>query len=298
MTTTVTFTNGLDGLESNLINIDSKTLGGILRDFVIQGSGKNVLQAQDVIIRLQTGQTQGDDIPVIDLLEQGTSLFAALIYVNSTDRSNFSYQSVKPTLGFWTADTVAKYVFTAYFYILTQNRAVNLITEGANFIRTTIGVSDDVKAIGARLFETGMEKIPHDWIRAIKIKELQQESRNRLGLGIAGYRLMQAFLSIDPVADAPTEVTEAWKNIRDSVGRGYFYGFHTHFRSAQFITTFSSLNKTLSDLLAKWGKPEEVAAAKDRKVLAVMPTRDLRYSRYNLLTRANFQQHETDSIFD
>jgi len=298
MSVAIQFTNGLVGLQSNLISIDTDTLGSILKDYVIQGSGKNVLQAQDVIIRLSSDQTQAEDVPILTLLEQGTSLFAAMIYNNTTDRDNFTYMSPKPTTGVWTADTVAKYVFVAYFYILTQNRAVNLIEQDANFIRTTIGVSEDVKTIGARLFETGMEKIPHDWIRAIKIKELQQESRNRLGLGIAGYRLMQAFLSIDPKEGAPEPAKQAWTAIRDSVGRGYFYGFHTHFRDSSFITTFSSLNKTLNDLLATHGKPEEVQAAVARKVLAVMPNKDLRYSRYNLLTRANFQQHETGPIFD
>jgi hypothetical protein len=292
----ILFQSGLDGIESRLIQIDSESLGAILRDYVIQGSGRNVLLATDVVIRLPSIAAEGDDVPILELLESGTSLFAALIYVNSDDRANFRYEAAKDWTGIWTAESVAKMLFAAYFYILTQNRAINLVVTEANFMRTTIGMAADKTEIGIRLFESGFEKIPHDWVRSIRIRDLQPESRNRLGLGIAGYRLLQAFQSIEHVAEAPADAVSAWGAIRASVNRGYFYGFDAHFRNERFIQRFVSLNKVLNDLLARWGDPEQVAAAVDRKILAVRPTMDLRYRVYNRLTEANFREFETDPI--
>jgi hypothetical protein len=296
MTARIDFTIGVEGIESRLIDIDTVSLGNILRDYVIQGSGRNVLLASDVIIKMPPGSEQGDEVSAADLLEYGTSLFAALIYVNSTDRENFRYETGVSQPDRWNAEFIAKIVFIAYFYILTQNRAVNLITTEANFITTTIGQPVPKEEIGRLLFEGGFEKIPHDWVRAITIRDLAPESRNRLGLGIAGYRLMQAFQSIDPTDDAPQDALRAWEAIRNSVNRGYFYGFHTHFRTERFIQRFVSLNKVLNDLLARHGKPDQIAAAVDRKILAVRPTADLRYKIYGRLTDANFREFETDPI--
>lgn len=294
--TTVTFNTGIEGIDSKLLKIDHQSLGLILRDYVIQGSGRNVLLATDVIIRLPGGSNPGDDVVVLELLNAGTSLFAALIYANTADRESFDYKSAAPPTRPWTADLISKLLFVAYFYILTQNRAVNLIETEANFIKTTIGQPADKIEMGKLLFESGFEKIPHDWVRAIRIPDLQPESKNRLGLGIAGYRLLQAFQSIDHVADAPPDATSAWKEIRASVNRGYFYGFHTHFRNERFIQRFVSLNKVLNDLLARYGVPDQITAAVDRKILAVKPTPDLRYKVYTRLTESNFREFETDAI--
>lgn len=292
----IVFKTGLEGIQSDLITIDSASLGNILSSYVIQGSGRNVLLASDVIIRLPGSAQQGDDLPILELLESGTSLFAALIYINSDDRDNFSYQAPEDQSNQWTAESISKMLYAAYFYILTQNRAINLIQTEANFMRTTIGMSGTTVEIGRKLFEGGFEKIPHDWVRSIRIRDLEPESRNRLGLGIAGYRLLQAFQSIEPKSDAPADATAAWAAIRASVNRGYFYGFHTHFRSERFIQRFVSLNKVLNDLLARHGMEDQIQAAVDRKILAVRPTMDLRYKVYNRLTEANFREFETDPI--
>jgi len=289
--------DALDELESNGIKLDASSIGLVLRRFVILGSEPGQLTRSDVIVRLPASVTEGEDVSTKALLDAGTSLFSALIYASANDRAGFAYKPAKPSEVEWTTDVVAQYIFISFFYILTQNQAVGQIETGANFVRKTIGSTVSVKDIDERLFEAGMVKIPHDWVRSIKISDLGQAARNRLALGIAGYRQLQLFFSISPKDGTPDAYMRVWKVVTESVNRGYFFGFHTHFRNEDFIRTFKSLNKTLLYVIYSYGKQDEIETAKAGKALYRDTYKEARYSDVSMITEENFKRFETDPIF-
>merc|ERR1712093_117939 len=252
--------------NSKRIKVDVASLGKALKHFIILGSQANMLQASDVIIHLPPAKDIGEDCDLLSLLNNGTSLFAALIYCSTSDRCDFEYQSPTDPLANWNAVTVAQYVFTAYFYIMTQNQALAQVPNDAQFITHTICPGKAPAEMDKALFEAGMKKIDHGWVRAVQIPELSKEARHRLALGICGYRAIQAFFIVKPKPDTPPGYLNVWKTCRESCQRGMFYEFHTHFRPDSFIDTFKSLNKTLIYTLLTHGTVDSVASAKNNKV--------------------------------
>jgi len=299
MTTLVKIkSDSLEGLEDRGIKLDPASIAQVLKRFVILGSEPGMLQRSDVHIHIPIGFTEGDDIPAKSLLDAGTSLFAALIYAGLDDRSGLTYKDVAlPTIP-WTTELISQYIFISFFYILTQNQAVGSIKTGANFINKTIGSTRTPSEIDSALFSSGMVKITHDWVIGIPLKDLGQASRNRLALGIAGYRQMQLFFSIAAKSETPPEYAAVWKVVKDSVNRGYFYGFHTNFRSEAFIRTFKSLNKTLLYVIHTYGVQADIDMAKSNRAMYKDTGKEARYSDVSMITEANFRKFETKPIFE
>lgn len=297
MANTITFNFGIEGFDADSLRLDAATLGAILSDYVCLGSGKDQLSYSDVIIRLDNDAVRGEDIEVKDMLGSGTGLFSALIYRNApaADRDKFTYEDAVNTTD-WTSTKIAGYCFMAYFYYLSQNQPLTNIATGAKFITDVLNLKESPKEIAERLFEGGIEKLPADWIKHIRVEGLAPEAKNRFALGVAGYRLLQAFLTIHCVDSAPANVKQLWVDIAAIVRIGPTWGFHPRFRSPGFITTFKSMNKTLEYQLKTYGKKDQLAAAIDNKVLFREPIADMRYADITSYTYDIMAGYATDII--
>jgi hypothetical protein len=279
MANRINFTVGIEGLEVDNLQIDAVTFASFLNDYVILGSGKDQLSYKDVVIRLADKKTKGDDHDVVEMIASGTSLFAALLHRNASaeQRTKFTYLKANAN-DKWSATLVAQLLFMAFFYYVTQNQPLSNISAGSKFITNVLNIKISPEDGGKMLFETGIEKVPADWIKHIGVVGLQPEAKNRFALGVAGYRLLQAFLTIQPKPEAPLAFKTLWQDITKIVQLGPSWGFHPRFRTPQFISTFKSMNKTLEYALKTWGQEEQIAMAVDHKVLYRDPVADLRYS--------------------
>lgn len=314
MAVNVTIPDQIPGLEDLRLIIDPNELSTVLATYVAAGSQKNALSITDLSIVMPSGTDLGDDASVKELFDAGSDFFSALIYQGISGELRSKIPVTAPDLSSsgrnLTSEMLATLIFVDYFYIYTQARHPTKEMDGlgtaerryspAQFILNTIGSTTSFQDIEALLFAKGLAKIPMSWIKKVPMSQISTEAQNRFLLGAAGHRLIQAFAVIRYKDDTPDDVKAIWAKLIAYTQAGYSWNFHTAFRTVGFVRKFKSLNKILENLLATYGRDEDLAQAVtiESKTLYKKPQADSRYRDYSSLLDPFFQQQaETDKIF-
>ncbi|POS85043.1 hypothetical protein EPUL_002361 [Erysiphe pulchra] len=163
------------------------------------------------------------------------------------------------------------------------------------FIITILNFQDSVTEIFEYLASFDVSKLNPAWVKLIKLNNISPEAVNRLGLGIAGYKLVSVFnimeLDIYDVQGNSTIKSGPRKRpyyLIDAVLvaksfriAGYCWDFNPATIDPNLIAKFRNINKNASNLLTEYFKPETLKHLLEIKKFAVLPTFELECRTWN-----------------
>ena len=115
-------------------------------------------------------------------------------------------------------------------------------------------ILDDITTLSAcelrlLLASFPLENIDHSWVRHIPMDGLDSRFKQRLQLGVAGYRMINVFKVATRKLDICDAESRAFSIIRELANHPVDWEIAAITRSARFSAAFPRLNSVLSDLL-------------------------------------------------
>lgn len=277
------------GVKFSAIGYDDQVLGKVLQAFVIAGSQVGTVCMKDLTI-INYVIDERAEVTLKSLLQGGTKIMDALLYLSVPNEDRVDPGRVDIVAVEYSPDQIARDVFVLFFALLSQARAITDDLFMAAFLKNVMGVNENASVIARRLASFNLQKMRHTWVKYIKIEGLGVEARNRLALGVAGYRMPSALIYTEPdavfipssgvsavqfnrfneIAIRVREVIKGWLN------EGLHWYAHPLCRSADFISRLKSLNKACGDMLVFLFSDDTLTRMVQQKVIFAKPTADPR----------------------
>jgi len=254
MAAVINFANvAVGNLVFGPIDLDLQSLAAQLQAFVEQGSRRYSLSKADIQVFQDQGTQLTAQNTLAEFLAQGNTLFDSLIYLADPVGINVQTRLAGNVGVPYTADEIAKALFVQWFFILTRGRVSNSAgtqvgTDMPNFLRGVLQCQLSPLEYANKLAKFDLAQINPGWVRYIRFGALGIETRNRLGLGLAGYRLLAPFKYLTPKDNLPAHIVTALGVARSFATQPASWDIHPATRSPNILTTYGPLNANLSNL--------------------------------------------------
>lgn len=243
-------------LGINLIQYSSAQLATLLGPFIAIGSQRHQVFITDINLVRDEGIAMPDPLTVDYFLQFGNPLFEILFYLALPVADRPAIRAVPAPGAGWTVFTGAmctEALFVQYFFILIRGSYSEAggTTVGAdipNFLANVMGLSLSPYTYARRLAGFNLIKVDPRWVRHINLGALGQAAQNRLGLGVAGYRLLNPFRFLTPRAGLPANIMAAVGVAQSFYNAGYNWDFHPATRSGNVLATYGPINANLANL--------------------------------------------------
>jgi len=273
----IDFTN----LDFRTIQFDVADLALKIKGFVHQGSQRYTISIDDIQIHKGAGVQTPDLITLDWLFSQGNPFFDSIFYIGLEDAkkpeiielpSSYTVVPLNPII-------LAQALFYQYFMILTRGSISDedSLTVGSaipNFLKSVMGYDKSPKHYANLLSTFQLRKIDPAWAKFIPLKELGRECVNRLGLGVAGYRLLNPFKLL-PKPDKLTKEQEIYYGVAISfISQPASWDIHSATRDPNVLSLYGPLNANLGNLALEIFKKEDLERLVSRKSLFKLPIFD------------------------
>jgi hypothetical protein len=153
------------------------------------------------------------------------------------------------------------------------------VTAGASipaFLINMCGMNEAPDITSAELASFNLRNMGTGWVRHIQWDLMAPAVRQRLGLGLAGYRMLGPFKSYQLRAGVPAEVTAAFNWVRDIATSPLDYSILSATRDPVLISRLGSWNKALGNLILLAFTPADIADMVTNRIIFATPVRDPR----------------------
>ncbi|RKF60247.1 hypothetical protein OnM2_052075 [Erysiphe neolycopersici] len=247
------------------------------------------------------------------LLANGTKFFDAIVYHGIDEERRpkpIEIQFEKAddgTIEIPTYDDMAKlttYIFVAYFFVVIRAHApsdsgIYANQPMPNFISNIMNCRATISEVSEYISSFDLIKLSPEWVKYIPTTCISQESVNRLGLGVAGYRLVSVFNVVEPdmytdkakndeeyrYKTKPTYLDTAVTIMRSFRQAGYCWDFHPATRSPDIMSKYGNINKNAGNLMLECYTKRTLKKLLEIKKLSVIPTFDYSHTEYRTWTR-------------
>jgi len=180
---------------------------------------------------------------------------------------------------------IARCMFFYFFYILTRARAPLQGSGGKaepipQFLVKVLGISKGESEVADYLASFSLENIDPSWAKHINLTGLSQESLNRFGLGVAGYRMAAPFKLQNPDGTNATKYKNAIDVAVSFATSEADWDFHPSTRKASLLTKYGNINQNLGNLILEVYKPETIAEMVKVKILFKVPDKNPSHTNY------------------
>ncbi|RKF62101.1 hypothetical protein OnM2_036073 [Erysiphe neolycopersici] len=249
---------------------------------------------------------------VMRLLANGTKFFDALVYLSMEEEIRPKpiflefEKAADGTIEIPTYDDMSKlttFIFVAYFFVVIRAHApsdngIYANQPIPNFIANIMNCKSTVTEVSDYISSFDLIKLSPEWVKFIPTTSISQESVNRLGLGVAGYRLVSVFNVIAPdmytdktakdeeykYATKPAYLDVAVSVMRSFRQAGYCWNFHPATRSPDIMSTYGNINKNAGNLILECYTKKTLEKLKSIKKLSVIPQFDPAHTEYRTWT--------------
>jgi hypothetical protein len=277
------------------------SLGQQLTNFVVRGSQRYSLAVSEVPLFKDSATPLPNPLTLEFLLSQGNPLFNSLLGLALPNVIRVRDMPPQTPIVPITADDAAKATFVQWFFILTRgstsdDSATTVGSVMPSFLRNVIACSLSPFQYKGMLATFDLKKIDPSWARHVTYQGISQEAQNRLGLGVAGYRLLAPFKNLPCMAGAAPNIQAAYNVARAMAMHTPSWDIHPATRTVRFITRFGSLNKNLSNLILDCLSGPDIAALVANRALFQAPVRDVSHLGYQTWN-VNWVFDENNNIF-
>lgn len=311
----------LDSWNLGVIEQDPKLFANALQGYIVSGSKLHTLSRDDIIVFAElemdydgksTDPTvivgkQKVSTTVEGLMKGGAKFFDAMQYlklppderpaphIHKRDQDGSEVSSFKV---FNDKMTLNKYLFAVYFYIVIHGRPPapsggNMDQPIPKLVSIVLNIEGYMNEIVDYLASFALNKLNPNWVTEVNMDNISQEALTRLGLRVAGYRLVSIFNVIVPdkytkenEKDKPSYLDDAIFVMRSFRKAGYCWDFHPATRDPDILRIYGHINKNAANLIIDAYKPETIDNLVKMKKIPFKPIYDPSFQDYKMYTRA------------
>lgn len=273
--------------DFNEIAYNSEELAKALTDMVIYGSKKGVISKDDISVKRAPGSEEVAFGSVAEAVEAGNKFFDSILYmcIPEDERPIPEEHDAGVPIESYPASDIGKAVFYLAFFLLTRGSvpSSNETSTGAHvpaFLQNILGLRRSPRYYADYLASFDLGKMEHSWIKYIDWRKIGPEAKNRLGLGLAGYRMFAPFKLYQPRADMPQALQGPFEWARSVAMSDMDWSIHSVTRDPNVLTRFGNLNKNLGNLMLEAFTAEQLAEMVAARVIFEIPRRDVRSGNY------------------
>jgi hypothetical protein len=293
----------IGGFENQPILVQPEIVARFIQQFVTSGSKRNMVTVNDLEIIAPEDFAENEFSTLKEAIDNGTKFFDAVYYfcLAPANRPQISKIANIDTERYNSTQELSLALFCLYFWLLTRGN-VPVLHQNAqtqptpNFLTSILAAPANQAQFLNRLASFDLMKIDHRWIRCIDSRPLGQEAKNRFGLGVAGYRLLDTLVNNAPDNNPDQAVLNAISSLRILYSKGPLWDVHPITRTAQFLTIVKSFNKNIDNLLIQAFAQNTLDTWVQNKRLFRLPIADTKYQEWRTWNDQTFDTFD-DRIF-
>lgn len=246
----------------NFINLNDQQLAAALQDLIVIGS--RVHHVPETAIRMTTSDpTVTTFDTVAQAVQYGNRFFDSVVYITlpADRRPVITHGGPVVPAGERTGAFISRRLFVFAMYLLIRG---NIPTSDVNnqnnvvpsFFRNIYGVDYSPNQLIRSLANFDVRELDHSWIKHVNWNHLNIVARNRLGLGVAGYRSFAPFKNMQMAQTVQHNVNISVQaranayNMANAIAvRQYDWNIHPITRDPNLINRLGNLNKNLGNLM-------------------------------------------------
>lgn len=267
---------------------DSTLFVNAIGTFFCRGSIKNNVSVSDLLIVSDQDTIPSEFRDIIEALAHGTRLFDALYYFSlpKGQRPVISAAMRNDIPSSRQHDVIARAVFFQMFMVLTRGSPSMSDTSSAEgmvpkFLSSTMSLSDTPKNYASLICSFDLGLVDFRFIKQIDFSKLSAISRNRLSLGVAGYRNIAPFALFSPRSDASEDAKNAHEVVAKLARSPADWSIHPVTRSDAVTAYYGALNSTLCDLMVACFSKDQLTTMLNNKMIYSMPRSNPRATRWH-----------------
>jgi len=273
--------NALNSFTIALVDFDIQELGRRLHDQIRDVGRLHLLSIGDLQVFGQDPAHPPADVR--EATRYGTCFFDALLYFAIPNDQRPPVQGGEDgndTLPETIMRTKRHLLWMAMFLMLRgAYPSDNENAIGANvpaFLRNICGMNISPAALAESLASFNLRNINPTWIREIQWSIFAPEIRQRLGLGLAGYRLFSPFTCYEVNPNAPADVRDACRWVARLAQQPPDYAILSCTRSPDIVSRFKSWNRSLGNLILLAFTEAQINEMVANRIIFARPIRDPR----------------------
>lgn len=300
-------TNNNDGKMSDNVNptfdqltIDQNQVSEVLQRFLNYSSKRLRVSATDLIILEPTPVKDDKQYTYVQLVKAGNKLIDIMYFLAIGNKKNFQftkwdYDGEPPVIK--ETDT-AEAVFVLWFYLMSRGAAPTEEDEKKGvptprFVTEVMHLKKKPYEYMKILASFDLNQMDATWIKGINLNKLGDETRQRMGLGVAGHRYLDVFKQFLPSKILTDIDQKSYDVLKQVSANGPYWTLHSSFKEPTLIRKFNSLNQVLLRLIMRIYDDDLIATLKKNKIIPAEMIADERYNKVIEVTARDFDMlHE------
>jgi len=277
----------LGNVDFKVIDIDPREVASGLQLYLERGSKLTGVSLEDIDRSVIELPADPKTVTLATLIEKGMKLFDAIVWLTAGRPASHPLQVdiSKKKDSIPSLHEIARAVFYAYFFLLTQARyPVAKVGDGQpavpNFLKAVMGMEGNQSDYVNMICSFSPQKFDPQWVQYVNFGNLGQEALSRFGLGVAGYRLFGPFKVYTAKPGISDELEAAVKFARRVAVAAPTWDVHPLTRKPEVLTKRGNLNKNLGNLILDVFTEEQINEMVKSKMLYKKPEREPTYRNY------------------
>jgi len=272
------------------VNVNPETLASVIQLFLTDVSKIHSVDKADLQIRKDPNNIVPDT--VAEAIRYGTKFFDAVYYFTLDDKEGVAM------LPHYSTDVSLKQLVTkeqdwiiracnnllvCYLHIMMRgaypsNPKANEIQKVPAFFKSILGFDSPLGNVANELASFDLNKIDMSWVKLIKTGSFNIAIKNRLSLGIPGYRMLMPFKLYPLKSGVSQEVKAAYEWVQKLVNRGFYWDIFPPTRSSQVTQKLGPMNAALGNLMLECFTQDQLKemAEQSLKIIFDVPKKDQR----------------------
>jgi len=271
----------LANFQSDVVELDVKLLGSQIMRLIKDVGQLQVVTAGDLnVFGIDASTPPGN---VTEAIRYGTKFFDAVYYFaieSSLRPAHTAGNDIGSGLNNEISLVKKRLLWTAIFLMLRggypESKGKVTGTDIPAFLVKICGMNESPFDCANGLASFNLASINPQWIREIQWSQFAAPIKQRLGLGLAGYRSLAPFKMYECKSDASQEVKEAFDWVRRITQKPMDYAILSCTRSAALIARLGSWNAALGNLSLLCFTKQDLEEMESVKIIYQIPTRDPR----------------------
>lgn len=248
--------NQVGTFHFGIVQFDFQRVAEILQNFIDVGSRKGAIAISDLNIVARTAVDNNQFNSIVQAIESGTRLFDAIAYFSLPDdkRPPVKVEPLDDGESDPTMMDIGRAVFFIWFLYLTRANIPSVDDAAGSFaiprlLTGVMGLTEEPNEYIERVASFDLVKMDARWIQYVTINNIGQEVSNRLGLGVAGYRILSAIFADESKYQQNHGLNQQLDGLRKLYQRGPVWDVHPITRSAVFLNVVKNFNANLNNML-------------------------------------------------
>jgi len=275
--------------QREVIQIDHSLIGIYLGAMLQSIAGKELICISDLQIKTTIPEQQWGDLVdnhnritnIASGIQLGLKLFDLLAYFSIEDEQ-------KPRLvhdpacnpGPTNQIHVGQSLYAVYLYLLLRGAYPTAESTDSAFVAKKLASEKRIQDHCREVCSFDLHKFGTDWIQYVKLEDLDDATQNRLALGMAGYRLINALFHLPIPEDTDENLVRVVDHLNDMIKDGPVWFLHPCTRQPDFVQQYGNFNRNLVNLIYAIHGQKGIDYLKQERIIPnqMRPTTETNYA--------------------